>query len=208
MKTKELVTMAMLLAIAAVLSIFKPFELPYGGGITIASMTPIILIAFCYGTKKGILAGFIFSIIQMLFSHGTISAAFLPGEDQMVFYKAVLMCILDYTLAFTVLGLGGVFKGRIKNDVTAIFSGALLASVLRYACHFLSGVILWGSYAEWFFSQEGFAFGANILSKYSGIMLSVIYSLVYNGLFMVPEIIITSLVTPAVYKALKSAKAI
>ncbi len=208
MKTKELVTMAMLLAIAAVLSIFKPFELPYGGGITVASMMPVILIAFCYGTKKGILAGFVFSIIQMLFSHGTISAAFLPGDDQMVFYKAVLMCLLDYTLAFTVLGLGGIFKGRFKSDVTAIFFGALFVTFLRYVCHFLSGVILWGSYAEWFFSQEGFAFGAAVLTKYSGMMLSVIYSLVYNGLYMVPEIIITSIVTPAVYKALKSAKAI
>lgn len=206
MKTKELVTTAMLLAIATVLSIFKPFELPYGGGITIASMMPIILIAFFYGTKKGILAGFLFSIIQMLFSHGTISAAFLPGEDQMVFYKAILMCLLDYTLAFTVLGLGGIFKGKVKSDVTAIFLGALLATFLRYVCHFFSGVILWGSYAEWFFSQEGFAFGASVLAKYSGMLLSVIYSLVYNGLYMVPEIIITSVVTPLVYKALKSAK--
>ena len=206
MKTKELVTTAMLLAIATVLSIFKPFELPYGGGITIASMMPIILIAFCYGTKKGILAGFLFSIIQMLFSHGTISAAFLPGEDQMVFHKAILMCLLDYTLAFTVLGLGGIFKGKVKNDVKAIFLGALLATFLRYVCHFFSGVILWGSYAEWFFSQEGFAFGASVLAKYSGMLLSVIYSLVYNGLYMVPEIIITSVVTPLVYKALKSAK--
>lgn len=206
MKTKELVTTAMLLALATVLSIFKPFELPYGGGITIASMMPIILIAFFYGTKKGILAGFLFSIIQMLFSHGTISAAFLPGEDQMVFYKAILMCLLDYTLAFTVLGLGGIFKGKVKSDVTAIFLGALLATFLRYVCHFFSGVILWGSYAEWFFSQEGFAFGASVLAKYSGMLLSVIYSLVYNGLYMVPEIIITSVVTPLVYKALKSAK--
>ena len=87
MKTKELVTMAMLLAIAAVLSIFKPFELPYGGGITVASMMPVILIAFCYGTKKGILAGFVFSIIQMLFSHGTISAAFCPARTRWFFIK-------------------------------------------------------------------------------------------------------------------------
>lgn len=208
MKTKELVTTAMLLALATVLSIFKPFELPYGGGITIASMMPVILIAFCFGTKKGLLAAFVYSIIQMLFSHGTISAAFLPGEDQMVFYKAILMCILDYTLAFTVLGLGGIFKGKIKNDTAAIFTGTVLVTFLRYVCHFLSGVILWGSYAEWFFSQEGFTFGAMILSKFSGMALSIVYSLVYNGLYMIPEIIITAIVTPIVFKALKSAKVI
>lgn len=208
MKTKEIVTTAMLLAIAAVLSVYKPFELPYGGGITIASMMPIILVAFCYGTRKGLFAGFVFSLIQMLFSHGTITGAFLPGENQMVFYKAILMCLLDYTLAFTVLGLGGVFKGKLKSDTAAIFLGALFATFLRYVCHFLSGVILWGSYAEWFFSQDGYSFGAMILSRYSGMTLSVIYSLVYNGLYMIPEIIITAIVTPIVFKALKRAKAI
>ena len=115
MKTKEIVTTAMLLAIAAVLSVYKPFELPYGGGITIASMMPIILVAFCYGTRKGLFAGFVFSLIQMLFSHGTITGAFLPGENQMVFYKAILMCLLDYTLAFTVLGLGGVLPLSLRR---------------------------------------------------------------------------------------------
>lgn len=197
-----------MIGLATLLSLFKPFELPYGGGVTIASMAPIIIIGYCYGTKSGILCGFVFSIIQMLFSHGTIGAAFLPGDDQMVFYKAILMCLLDYTFAFTVLGLGGVFKGKIKNDICAVTAGALFATVLRYICHFLSGVILWGSYAEWFFSQEGFTFGSMILSKYSGFALSVIYSLVYNGLYMVPEIIITAIVTPIIYKALKLSKAI
>lgn len=208
MKTKELVTTSMLLALATVLSIFKPFSLPYGGGITLASMMPIILIAFCYGTKKGILSAFVFSVIQMFFSHGTIGAAFLPGEDQMVFYKAILMCILDYTLAFTVLGLGGIFKGKTKSDTAAIFLGSAFATFLRYVCHIVSGYILWGSYAEWFFSQEGFSFGEAVLSRFSGQALAMVYSLFYNGLYMLPEIVITAAVTPLVYKAVKKARAI
>lgn len=208
MKTKELVTSAMLLAIATILSMIKPFSLPYGGGITLASMMPVILIAFIYGTKKGIIAGFVYSVIQMLFSNGTISAAFLPGEEQMVIYKAVLMCVLDYTLSFTVLGLGGIFKGKVKSETKAIFLGALTATAARYLCHFVSGFILWGSYAEWFFSQEGFTFGAIVLEKFTGAALAAVYSLVYNGLYMIPEIIITSLLTPFVFKALKKSKSI
>lgn len=206
MKTKELVTTAMLLALATVLSVFKPFALPYGGGITVASMMPIILIAFIYGTKSGLLSAFVFSIIQMLFSNGTISAAFLPGDDQMVLYKAILMCLLDYTLAFSVLGLGGMFKGKVKNASSAIFLGALMSTFLRYICHVVSGYILWGSYAEWFFSQEGIAFGQAVLSRFSGNALAAVYSVIYNGLYMVPEIIITSTVTPLVYMAIKKAK--
>ncbi len=208
MKTKKLVTTAMLLALATVLSIFKPFALPYGGGITVASMMPIILIAFIYGTKSGLLSAFVFSIIQMLFSNGTISAAFLPGDDQMVLYKAILMCLLDYTLAFTVLGLGGIFKGKIKSNAKAIFLGALFATSLRYLCHILSGYILWGSYATWFFSQEGFNFGNAVLSRLSGNALAAFYTLFYNGLYMVPEIIITSVSCPVVLKALKGARAV
>ncbi len=208
MKTKELVTSAMLLAIATILSMIKPFSLPYGGGITLASMMPVILIAFIYGTKKGIIAGFVYSIIQMLFSNGTVSAAFLPGDDQMVLYKAVLMCVLDYILAFTALGLGGIFKGKVKNETKAIFWGALIATTVRYLCHFLSGYILWGSYAEWFFSQEGFSFGAVVLEKFTGTALALVYSLIYNGLYMVPEIIITSLLTPLVFKVLKKSRSV
>ena len=150
MKTKEIVTTAMLLAIAAVLSVYKPFELPYGGGITIASMMPIILVAFCYGTRKGLFAGFVFSLIQMLFSHGTITGAFLPGENQMVFYKAILMCLLDYTLAFTVLGLGGVFKGKLKSDTAAIFFGCAFCHIFKICMPLSLRRYPLGSYASGF----------------------------------------------------------
>ena len=209
MKTKKLVVCAMLVALGTVLSVIQPFALPFGGGITLASMMPVCLIGIIYGWKTGILSAFCFSVLQMFLGAGTISAAFLPGEDQMVLWKAILMCLLDYTLAYTVLGFSGIFKNKIKNEGTAVMAGAAFTTFLRYVLHIASGYILWGSYAEWFFSQEGFySFGENILANFSGNALAFIYSVIYNGLYMVPEIIITAVVTPIVYTALKKGKAI
>ena len=198
----------MLVALGTVLSVIQPFALPFGGGITLASMMPVCLIGIIYGWETGILSAFCFSVLQMFLGAGTISAAFLPGEDQMVLWKAILMCLLDYTLAYTVLGFSGIFKNKIKNEGTAVMAGAAFTTFLRYVLHIASGYILWGSYAEWFFGQEGFyAFGEKILASFSGNGLAFIYSVIYNGLYMVPEIIITALVTPIVYKALKKSKA-
>ncbi len=207
MNTKKLVTCAMMIASASVLSVITPFHLPFGGGITLASMMPICLIAYIYGTKTGLFAAFTYSIIQMILGANTISAAFLPGEDQMVLGKAILMCLLDYTLAFTVLGFAGIFKNKINNPLLSIISGTMLSTILRFVCHITSGYILWGSYAEWFFTQEGFySIGQNILNTFSGQGLALVYSLFYNGLYMIPEIIITSMVIPFVYQALKKGK--
>ena len=74
MRTKKLVVSAMLIAVAAVLSIFQPFQLPFGGGITIASMMPIVLIAYCYGTRWGLLSALIFSLVQLLLGMKTVTA--------------------------------------------------------------------------------------------------------------------------------------
>ncbi|MBQ4160892.1 MAG: energy-coupled thiamine transporter ThiT, partial [Clostridia bacterium] len=84
MKTKRMVTSAMLLALGTVLSVLQPFQLPFGGGITIASMMPVVIIAFVYGTKYGLFAGFVYSVIQMLLGMKTVAAFFLPGDSQMV----------------------------------------------------------------------------------------------------------------------------
>jgi len=110
MKTKRLVTTAMLIAIATVLSVFQPFQLPFGGGITIASMMPIVIIAFCYGTKWGLFSAFIFSLLQMFLGAKTITAFFLPGDSQMALGAALIVCFLDYIAAYTVLGFGGILN--------------------------------------------------------------------------------------------------
>lgn len=53
--------------------------------------------------------------------------------------------------------------------------------------------MLFGSYAEWYFTEGGFPTdaGASILSQFSGDALSWIYSLIYNAMYMIPETIIT-----------------
>ena len=196
--TVRLVESALLIAIAAVLELISKalgLELPFGGTITLASMFPIVLIAYKYGTKWGLLSGFTYSLVQMLLGAKTVSAMFLPGDDQMVLWQAICICLLDYVLAYTLLGLGGIFKGKFKTPAAELALGAFVALLLRYLVHIVSGAIFYGAYAEWFFTQEGFySIGEKILGTFSGSSLAIAYSIFYNGLYMVPEIILTTVV--------------
>ena len=196
--TVRLVESALLIAIAAVIELISKalgLELPFGGTVTLASMFPIVLIAYKYGTKWGLLSGFTYSIVQMLLGVKVVSAMFLPGDGQMAVWQAICVCLLDYVLAYTVLGFGGIFKGKFKKSAGELALGAFVALLLRYLVHIVSGAIFYGAWAEWFFSQEGFySIGEKILGTFSGTSLSIIYSIFYNGLYMVPEIIITTVV--------------
>ena len=206
-KTRKMVTSAMLIAIGVVLSMFTPIHLPFGGGITLASCLPVILISFIYGTKTGLLTAFVYSLLQMVVGINTVSSFFLPGDSQMVMWKAISVCLLDYTLAFTVLGLGGVFKDKIKNSVVSISVGTVFALTLRYIIHIISGAIFFGTWAEWFFTQDGFyKIGETILNTFSGSSLALVYSVFYNGLYMIPEIVITAIIAPIIYKILSKSK--
>ena len=197
-KTRRLVESALLIAIATVLEILSKvagLELPFGGTITLASMFPIVLIAYRHGVKWGLLSGFTYSLIQMLLGAKTVSAMFLPGDDQMILWHAICVCLLDYVLAYTLLGLGGIFRGKFKKPVVGLVLGVIVALSIRYLVHIVSGAIFYGAWAEWFFTQEGFySIGAKILEKFSGTGLAIVYSVFYNGLYMIPEIIITTVV--------------
>ena len=118
--TQRLIKTAVLLAIATVLSVIKMIELPFGGTITPASMMPVVIIAFMYGTRWGIFSALVYSILQMLTGMNIVSAMFMPGEAQMVLWQAICVCLIDYVLAFTALGLGGIFKNKFKNDVQLV----------------------------------------------------------------------------------------
>ena len=196
--TVRLVESALLIAIAAVIELISKalgLELPFGGTITLASMFPIVLIAYKYGTKWGLLSGFTYSLVQMLLGAKTVSAMFLPGDDQMVLWQAICICLLDYVLAYTLLGLCGILKGKFKKPAAELALGAFVALLLRYLVHIVSGAIFYGAYAEWFFTQEGFySIGEKILGTFSGSSLAIAYSIFYNGLYMVPEIILTTVV--------------
>lgn len=174
-RTLNLVTGGVLVALGTVLSFIKVFDLPYGGSITLCSMLPVMLFSYRAGTKWGLGAGFVFSVLELLFGLDAlkgVSGATVVGS-----------IFLDYLLAFTVLGLAGIFRDKIKNDPLAFTLGCLIAGLLRYACSFLSGWILWGEYADVNFSP--------MLAGMSGNTLACFYSLLYNGSYMIPEILIT-----------------
>ena len=196
--TKKLTESAMLLSVSIVLELcskmFIP-ELPFGGQLTLASMLPVVLISYRHGVRWGLVSGLAYALIEMAIGARTVTAAFQPGYfgDGTLILNALIMCALDYLAAFTVLGLGGIFRDRIENRRKALLCGTVLALSCRYLTHTLSGYILFSGWAEWFFTQEGFpAWGGSLVSSLNPGMLGLLYSVVYNGMYMVPEILITA----------------
>jgi len=175
-KTKKLVLGGVLVALGTVLSFIKVFDLPQGGSITLCSMLPVMLFAYMCGIKWGLAAGFTLSVLQLLFGLNA-----LKGISGVTVAGSIL---LDYLLAFTVLGLAGIFRNKIKNDPAAFTLGCLISGLLRYLCSFLSGWLLWSEYASADFFPP-------LLGGMSGSTLACFYSLAYNGSYMIPEIIIT-----------------
>ena len=198
-KTKRLTESAMLIAVAVVLELVSKMfipEMPFGGQVTLASMLPITLISYRHGLRWGLVAGLGYAMIQMVLGAKTVAAAFQPGYfgDGTLIFKALIMCLLDYLVAFTALGMGGAFRSRIQNPGQALCLGTALALTGRYLAHVVSGYILFSGWASWFFTQEGFpAWGAALVEKLSPELLGLVYSLVYNGMYMVPELVLTSL---------------
>ena len=199
-KTKRLTESAMLIAVAVVLELVSKMfipEMPFGGQVTLVSMLPVVLISYRHGVRWGLVAGLGYAMIEMLLGARTVAAAFQPGYfgDGTMILNALIMCVLDYLAAFTVLGLGGMFRSRIQNPGAALCCGSVVALTARYACHVLSGYILFSGWAEWFFTQDGFpAWGASLVASLTPGMLGFVYSLVYNGMYMLPELILTAVV--------------
>ena len=199
-KTKRLTESAMLIAVAIVLELVSKMfipEMPFGGQVTLVSMLPVVLISYRHGVRWGLVAGLGYAMIEMLLGARTVAAAFQPGYfgDGTMLFKALIMCALDYLAAFTALGLGGAFRNRFEKSGAALCCGSVLALSVRYVCHIASGYILFAGWAEWFFTQEGFpAWGASLVESLSPGMLGFVYSLVYNGMYMVPEILLTAVV--------------
>lgn len=133
---RELSAAAMCLALAFLLSFVKLWPMPQGGSVTLASMLPIMLFAYIYGTPKGLIVGLAYALLQCL-------------QDFWVVHWAQFF--LDYIIAFTVLGLAGVFR-------KSIFPGIILACVLRYIAHLVSGMVFFYSYAAP--GQSVFAYSA------------------------------------------------
>ena len=196
-KTKRLTESAMLIALAVVLELVGRMvipPMPFGGQLTLCAMLPIVLISYRHGVRWGLTAGFGYSLVQMALGADVVTAAFQPGYfgDGSMIGKALTMCLMDYMLAYTLLGLGGCFRGKIRSKGVSLMCGAVTAMAGRYLSHIFSGYILFSGWAEWFF-QEGFpAWGASLVESLSPAALGWIYSIVYNGMYMIPEMILTA----------------
>jgi thiamine transporter len=163
-KNRRLAESALMLALSTILAELAVFSLPFGGSVTLFSQVPVILVSYRYGVKWGLTTGLAMSIIQLIF--GIQNFSYVSG---MAAFLILALC--DYLIAFSALGLGGMFKGKIKNDILAISLGGVVVTVIRFICHFISGATIWKEYAE----------GAPVLE----------YSFTYNASYMLPELIIT-----------------
>ena len=198
MKTKRITESAMLIALAIVLelvgrAVIPP--MPFGGQLTLCAMLPIVLISYRHGVRWGLTAGFGYSLVQMALGADVVTAAFQPGYfgDGTQIFRALIMCLMDYILAYTLLGLGGCFRRKIRKRGLSLMCGALVAMAGRYLAHIFSGYILFSGWAEWFFTQEGFpGWGLSLVKTLSPAALGWIYSIVYNGMYMIPEMILTA----------------
>ncbi len=176
---KKLTVCAVLIALATALSFVTIWEMPFGGSVTLLSMLPIVLIPILYGTGWGMVSAFLYSVIQLACSLGKLMSW---GLTPSVFIGAVL---LDYLVAFSLLGLAGLFRNK---GFFGVMGGVSLVLVLRFTSHFLSGVILWANF------EEFVAFG------HSWVNHPALYSLCYNGMFMLPELALTLIGAAVLYK--------
>ena len=211
-KTKRLTESAMLMALAVVLELVGKMvipPMPFGGQLTLVSMMPIVLISYRHGVRWGLVAGFGYALVQMALGAGTVTAAFQPGYfgDGILLAKALTMCVLDYGLAYTLLGLGGIFRNFLADKRLSLMLGSVVALSGRYLAHILSGYLLFSGWAEWFFTQDGFpGWGSQLVSSLSPSALGWVYSIVYNGMYMIPEILLTAITAILIARAPKIAE--
>lgn len=188
-----LVECGIMVAAAFVLNMFPIYQMPYGGKVTLFSMAPIMVIALRYGTKWGLSCGFVFSCIKLLM--GISDIAYVPGVGM------IFCALLDYTLAFSAIGLAGIFrnvkfvKDEGKNKVVTTVSGVTFAMVMRFVCHLVSGALLWYELTKGWYADDP----THIVNKYG----MWVYSFLYNGTYMLPELILSIIAVPVILKLLK-----
>lgn len=189
--TKAITEIAILSAIAYVLDALQGGlwrgVFPNGGSIGFA-MLPILIISYRRGFKSGLICGFILSFIQML------SGVYAIANS---WYSVMFQIILDYILAYPCVALAGAFFKSFKKETTKngkikfLILGTAIGGFMKFMCHFLAGFIFWSSYCP-----------ANYFGG------PVVYSLLYNGGYMLPNIIINAIVlvllfmkAPSLFKA-------
>ena len=150
--TRTLIMASLLLALAVVLQQLRIFHMPQGGSVTAGAMVPLLIIAYRFGAGTGMLAGFVYGMLNMV-------------QDPFILHP--VQVLFDYPLPFMAMGVAGLFRNHI-------YWGTALAFSIRFLCHFISGFVFFGSYAPAGTSP-------------------VMYSLVFNAAYLVPEMLICCL---------------
>ncbi|MFP3358981.1 energy-coupled thiamine transporter ThiT [Planococcus sp. SIMBA_143] len=167
-----MVEIAIFAALGFVLD-FIAFRMPQGGSVSLV-MIPIVLMAFRRGIGAGVITGLLVGLLQIV--TGFISVAPLS------FGFVVMQVILDYLLAYGVVGLAGMMRGRYLEAVRArktgkviamVALGVLIGSFLRYVIHVITGILFFSMFAE-----------GNVF----------VYSAVYNATYMIPVAIVAAIV--------------
>lgn len=172
-KIHTLVECAQMIVIGTVLMMVKLYSLPNGGSVTLVSMLPFVLVSFRHGTVFGVATGFVSALLQMLTSF------YPPPTGTLLAFIGVIL--LDYVLAFAVLGLASACARPFPNRTVGVAVGTAAVCILRFLCSFVSGFLIWGSLTE-----DGLG--------------AVTYSLTYNASYMLPETILTVVVAVLLYR--------
>lgn len=179
--TRKLVESAMIVAIATVLSLIK-IDLPFGGGVTIVSMLPLILASHRWGWKWGLVTAFVYSVLQLILGLDNVGYAASFG-------MAVGIVLLDYIIAYTVIGLSGFFDTVFGKTRQSVAVGIAVTFCLRFLCHLITGAWIWGVWMPEEFMNLP--------------MTNVwVYSFLYNGWYMLAELVVTEIVAMLIYKPL------
>ena len=165
--TRVLTEAALAVALSFVLGFIVLFKMPFGGSVSL-EMIPLILLALRQGWRVGVVAGATYGLLDL-------------AIDPFVVHP--LQLLLDYPLAFGALGLAGLFKPTVRGAVL----GATVAVLARFACHFMSGVVFFASYAP-----EGWN--------------PLFYSAAYNAAYLLPSLALAIMVTVVLLKALQGAQ--
>lgn len=157
--TIKLTTTALMVALAVILDQIKLFQMPQGGSVTLFGTLPIIALGYLLGTRWGLLGGAVTGLLNLIFGGYVIHPA---------------QMILDYVIAFAVMGLSGTVRDR-KNGLT---KGYLLGVFCRYICAVLSGVIFFGEYAPENFNAFTWSLWYNITYlAIEGVMTVIVINL-------------------------------
>ena len=163
---------AIMVALATALSYVKLMELPQGGSVCIG-MLPLFIYFYRWDWKHSFLAAFAYGLLQLIFD-----GAYAWGPTSM---------LLDYVLAFTVLGVATFFR-KMKGG---LYLGATVACVCRFLVHFISGVTIYRIYEPTNIPGIGTFDNANL------------YSLVYNGSYMLPNTLLALAIAAVLYIPMK-----